>query len=145
MYLLTIRMTTSMSVSWNNAPDIWVTQVLQKSIVLSHSQKNRYDLFRPQTSRNDLVLTVTIQELLLHLLLEPLCYHSQFLLKHQPPIHILHSMHQLLSHGPKDISVRFNNLFADSAKLRSKEPKYNRSQPNHPNPQSVLRTPTRQS
>ena len=44
--------------------------------------------------------------------LEILCCHPQFVLKHQPPIHLLHSMHKLLKHCLKDISVRFNNLFA---------------------------------
>ena len=35
-------------------------------------------------------------------------------------------------------------LIRNSSKLRSKEPKYNRSQPDHPNLESVLRTRTRQ-
>ena len=34
-------------------------------------------------------------------------------------------------------------FFNNSCKSKNKEPKYNRSQPNHPDPQSVLRTRTR--
>ena len=71
-----------------------------------------WDLFGPQTSRNDLVCIVTIQELLLHLLLlAPLCYHLQLLWKRRPPIHLLFNMHKLLLCRPGKISLQFNNFF----------------------------------
>ena len=38
----------------------------------------------------------------------------------------------------------FQQFINNSRKPKNKEPKYNRSQPNHPEPQSVLRTRTRQ-
>ena len=41
----------------------------------------------------------------------------------------------------RNIAIR---MARNSAKLRSKDPKYNRSQPNYPDSQSVLRTVTRQ-
>ena len=43
--------------------------------------------------------------------------------------------------GPLTPIQQFIN---NSRKSKNKEPKYNRSQPNHPDPQSVLRTRTRQ-
>ena len=46
-----------------------------------------------------------------------------------------------LSSGPLTPIQQFIN---NSRKPKNKEPKYNRSQPNHPDPQSVLRTRTRQ-
>ena len=46
-----------------------------------------------------------------------------------------------LSSGPLTPIQQFIN---NSRKSKNKEPKYNRSQPNHPDPQSVLRTRTRQ-
>ena len=81
-------------------------------MIRSHSQLNRYDQFPPQTSRNELVCIVTTHEFLLHWFLSaPLCYHLQFLRKHQPPIHLLLSMHKRLNCRPGYISVRFNNCF----------------------------------
>ena len=68
--------------------------------------------FRPQTSRNDLVCIVTIQELLLHsLLLALLCYLLQFLPKHPLPSHLLLKQHNLLICRPVNLLARFNNLF----------------------------------
>ena len=46
-----------------------------------------------------------------------------------------------LSSGPLTPIQQF---IKNSRKLKNKEPKYNRSQPNHPDPQSVFRTRTRQ-
>ena len=113
MYLLIIRKTTSTSVSWSNAPGIWIIQAQQKRMIPFQSQKNRYDLFRPQTSRNDLVCIVTTLQLLLHLLLlAPLCYHLQFPRKHQLPIHLLLNKHRLINCRPGNISAQFNHLFA---------------------------------
>ena len=45
------------------------------------------------------------------------------------------------SSGPLTPIQQFIN---NSRKPKNKGPKYNRSQPNHPDPQSVLRTRTRQ-
>ena len=45
------------------------------------------------------------------------------------------------SSGPLTPIQQFNYT---SRKPKNKEPKYNRAQPNHPDPQSVLRTRTRQ-
>ena len=101
-----------MRVLWSNAPGIRVTQARQKSMIPSQFQKNRYDLFRPQTSRSDLVCIITILELRLHLLLLALlCYHLQFLRKHQLPNHLLLNKHRLLSCRPGNISVQFNKIF----------------------------------
>ena len=49
-------------------------------------------------------------------------------------------------HSPNQQFIRNSStrMAQNSAKLRSKEPKCNRSQPNYPNFQSVLRTITRQ-
>ena len=66
------------------------------------------------------------------------------------PIHLL-STYNLLSCRPGNILAQFNNLFVNSAnrmarnsvKSRPKELKYNRSQPDYPDSQSVLRTITR--
>ena len=74
---------------------------ITKNMVPSHSQWNRYDLFRPQTSRNDLVCIITILQSPFRLLLfAPLCYHLRFLRKHQPPIHLLLNKHRLINCGP---------------------------------------------
>ena len=68
--------------------------------------------FSSTTSRNDPVCIVTILESPLHLLLlAPLCYHVQFLLKHQPLIQLLLKMHKLFNYHPGKISVQSNNLF----------------------------------
>ena len=113
MYFLIIRMTTLTSGSWNNAPGIQITQAQQKSMIPSHSQKNRYDPLRPQASRNDPVCIVTILELLLQLLLlVHLCYRLQFPRKHQLPIHLLLSKHKLLNCRPGNTSVQFKIFLA---------------------------------
>ena len=46
-----------------------------------------------------------------------------------------------LSSGPL---TPIQHFISNSRKPKNKAPKYNRSQPNHPDPQSVLRTRTRQ-
>ena len=46
--------------------------------------------------------------------------------------------------SPKGPFSPIQQHFCKSAKLRPKEPKHNRRQPNHPDSQSVLRTCTRQ-
>ena len=81
-------------------------------MIPSHSQENRYDVLCRQLSRIDLVCILTALDLLLHfLLLAPLCYHLQFLRKHQPLIYLLLSKHKLLNCCPRKILVRFKNLF----------------------------------
>ena len=45
---------------------------------------------------------------------------------------------------PCGILTPFQQVINNSRNSKAKEPKYNRSQPDHPNSQSVLQTPTRQ-
>ena len=51
---------------------------------------------------------------------------------------------QVAQPSPTGLFSPFQNFIRKSAKLSSKEPKYNHSQPNHPDHQSVLRTYTRE-
>ena len=51
---------------------------------------------------------------------------------------------QVAQLAPKGHFSPIQQFIRNSAKLRSKEPKYNRSQPAHPDSQSVLRTLIRQ-
>ena len=47
-------------------------------------------------------------------------------------------------HSPREPLTPIPQFFKNSRKAKTKEPKYNRSQPDHPDSQSVLRTRTRQ-
>ena len=47
-------------------------------------------------------------------------------------------------HFPSEPSTPIPQFFKNSQKAKTKEPKYNRAQPDHPDSQSVLRTCTRQ-
>ena len=51
---------------------------------------------------------------------------------------------QVAQPPPKGLFTPNQQFIRNSAKMRSKEPIYNRSQPNHPDSQSVLRTRTGQ-
>ena len=56
---------------------------------------------------------------------------------HLPPRELLSPIQQFIRNSATQMAQ-------NSVKSRPEEPKYNRSQPNYPNPQSVLRTITRQ-
>ena len=111
-------------------------------MIPSHFQKNRYDLFRPQTSRNDLVRIVTIEELLLHLFLatKPTTPHPSS--SQQAQTDQL-SPREHPSPIQQFIRKSATRMARNSIKSRPREPKNNRSQPNYPDSQSALRSVTR--
>ena len=121
-----------------------------------HSSLNRYGLLRPHTSLNDLVYIVTILELLLHLLLA-FTSRTPVLSPAIPPDtstpHPSSSQQaQTAQLSPREhlspiqhfIRNSANRMARNSVKLCPKEPKHNRSQPDYPASQSVLKTITRQ-